>query len=58
MLGKALQGSTAQRRDVGRRAVEACMTMLQVHGLKLLQHRHLPVESSLLAVGSKAAHAG
>ena len=44
MLRKALQGSTAQRPDAGKRVVEACMTMLQVRGLALLQHRHLPIE--------------
>lgn len=60
MLGKARQGSTAQRQDVGRRAVEACMTMLQVRVLGLLQHRHLSFEGllrSLLAVGSKVTYA-
>ena len=55
LLGKALQGSTAQRQDVGRKAVEACMTMLQVRGLGLLQHMQcqgtylMESQSSLLA---------
>lgn len=53
LLGKALQGSTAQRQDVGRKAEEACMTMSQVHGLGLLQH--MQCQSTYLLEARKVA---